>query len=501
MPAWLRRRRGSPRRLLPRAEVAAPAGVKGVDPVAVRTSPTPAPLLALLAGLCLSGCGGPVASLQVAAEQPGPAHPAATADAGEPGIPGPQSPDGGSSQQPPGPPHLAGSYQVANLDFSISQRLVRDHAVAPDAAHGGYLVSWVDASGEEGFRLRAQTVRFPEGPQAPWVGPALGLDDPLPGTHYSAVHGLAGGSASTGGLFLVAFRGFRPVGPGGKYVDWIYGQLFRARADGGLERVGQNFLISGGSDNESQPCVAWDDHTDTFLVAWSSAREHASREDGWILLAREISPDGRLGPELRLGGQERGQVGCSAEGGGGRFLVAWHEYVPTGGLNFDTRYRVRFVSGGEVGPEIPGLAVGMVFPDPPAVAYDARADEWLVVHKVNRVLRGSIWRPDGTARLLDQVVAAPSDGAGVPQLAYSERTHSYLLTWHAWDSTDASAQELDPDGTPAGEPLPLNALVPPNGTYFTPVAASPTDSEFLVVMMKDYARLHGTLLRAPQSLP
>lgn len=401
-------------------------------------------------------------------------------------------PDAGSH-----PPHLAGSYSVAQLDFPIEQVNVREHAVSYDPAHpGSYVLAYVDAGGASGFRVWARSLR--PGPSGPLTVAAVPVDDPLAQEFYSSQ---AVAAAGPEGLILVAFRSYRPVLAGGAYADWIYGQLLQTRADGRLERVGQNFIISSGSVNEKAPCVAWDDEAQTFLVAYSSAREHGQRPDGWILLARTVSVDGALGMELRMAGNELGQIGCNVSAGGGRFLVAWHEYLATGGLNFDTGYRARTIEDGQVGPELPALRVGMIHPDPPAIAWNARQDEWLIGYKVGRAIRGIIYRPDGSARVADRVLADPPDGSGVPHLAYSRRTNSYLLTYHAWDTNDASAQELDPDGSLVGPPLPLNDGAPPNGTYSTPVAASRDENEFLVVMMKDFARLNGTVFRAPASLP
>ncbi|MBA2662895.1 MAG: hypothetical protein H0U74_11405 [Bradymonadaceae bacterium] len=397
------------------------------------------------------------------------------------------------------PAHLAGTYTIANLDFLISSEHVREHAVEYDSVHDAYVITYVNTAGPAGFRLQALGVSTAQAP--PLVGAELALDDELAADFWSGQHALAGGEPGTGGLFLVAFRSFRPVVAGEAASNWIYGQFIRTRADGSLERIGANFVISSGSSVEAEPCAAWDETAGTFVVGYSSAREFSSRPDGWILLARTVSADGELGPEIRMADEELGQRGCSAQGGGGLFLLAWHEYFATGGPNFDTGYRARFIENGLPSEVIPALRVGMVIPTAPALAYNTRQGEWMKAYKVERSLRVTIFQPGASPRIFDKLIAEPAEGAGAPNLAYSEKTNSYLLTYHAWDSTDASAQELDPDGTPIVAALGLNVVAPPNGTYATPLAASTATSEYFVVMMKDFTRLNGTLFRAPSQLP
>lgn len=396
-----------------------------------------------------------------------------------------------------GPSHYAGTYANVLLDFPIVVRNVREHAVAYDVFNGGgYVITFVDASGASGPGFRLQALNLRVNPD-PVVGQELALDDAIPTEHYSAECAL---TAGPGGTFLAAFKGYRQVPAGAAHQNHIYGQLIRASADGGLERVGSNFVISAGSTNEQMPCTGWDEQSQTYFVAWSSPREVMLREDGLVVFGRSVSVTGALGPELRLGENESGQRRCSVRGGRGSFFVGWDDYLPTGGPNFNTAYRARVVAGGVVGPVLPVTRVGMVIPDPVGLAYNARNEEWLMATALNRTIRVSIYTPDGGTRVVDRVVASPPEGAGVPHAAWSPVTNSYLVTWHAWTSNDAAAVEVDPDGRPVGPLLQLNTVAPPNGTYLTPAAASTRSGEFLVVMMKDFSRLRGTLFRSTESL-
>lgn len=416
------------------------------------------------------------------------AHDAGTSDAG--------ASDAGRTDA--GPSHHAGTYANVMLDFPIVVRNVREHAVAYDAFNGGgYVITFIDASGATGPGFRIHAVNLRVNPD-PVVGQELALDDAIPTEHYSAECALAAGPND--GTFLAVFKGYRQVPAGAAHQNHIYGQLIRAHADGGLERVGSNFVISAGSTNEQMPCVGFDETAPSYFVAYSSPRELALRDDGLVLFGRTVSPSGMLGPELRIGENESGQRRCSVRGGRGAFLVGWDDYLPTGGQNFNTAYRARIVAGGAVGPVLPTTRVGMVIPDPVGLAYNARNDEWMLATALNRTIRVSIYAPDGGTRVVDRVAATPPEGAGVPHVAWSPVTNSYLLTWHAWFSNDAAAIEVDPDGRAVGPLLQLNTVAPPNGTYLTPVAASTRTGEFLVVMMKDFSRLRGTLFRSTESV-
>jgi len=397
-----------------------------------------------------------------------------------------------------GPTHHAGTYANAMLDFPIVMRGVREHSVAYDAFNGGgYVIIFVDANrtAVPGFRLQAVNLRMSP---MPTTGPELDVDDALAYEHYSGPNGLAAGPD---GVFLAAFMGYRQVPPGGGYQNHVYGQFLRAHGDGRLERVGTNFAIGSGSANEQAPCVAWDETTRTYLVAWSSGREVPVRDDGYVMIARTVTPAGALGPELRLGENEHGQRRCAVRGGRGRFLVGWDDYLPTTGNNFDTAYRARIITNGALGPVLPATRIGLVIPDRTSVAYNERNDEWAVATALDRKIRVSILGPDGTARVVDRIAGMGPEGAGVPHIAWSRVTNSYLLTWHAWTSNDAAGIEVDPDGRAVGPLVQLNTVAPPNGTYETPVAASTRDGEFLVVMMKDFTRLNGTVFRSPATLP
>ena len=95
--------------------------------------------------------------------------------------------------------------------------------------------------------------------------------------------------------------------------------------------------------------------------------------------------------------------------------------------------------------------------------------------------------------LLRRNESSRAEGSGAPYLAWAPSSGSYLLTYHAWQTTDAFAQELDPDGVPAGERTSVNAAPPSLGTFATPVAASTRSPEFFVAMMKNYNWIAGTI--------
>ena len=173
---------------------------------------------------------------------------------------------------------------------------------------------------------------------------------------------------------------------------------------------------------------------------------------------------------------------------------------------FDIGYRARFVQDGVPQGEVMTLKrVGNVVAEPPAVAYNAREQEWLVVWGegavADRNLRGSILRADGSLRRADFQVATNAEGASSPRVAWNSGTNSYLVTYHAWISTDARFQELTPDGESVGNSVSIANAQPSNGTYFHPVAASNRDSRFLVLIMENWLRVAGTFLSSPQRLP
>lgn len=294
--------------------------------------------------------------------------------------------------------------------------------------------------------------------------------------------------------------------PGARGAIELYGRL--VRLGGGPPSVspaGEPFAISQrpGSD-EHLPGVAWDAAAGSFLVAWADDRERGARhEDARVIYARRVAPDGRVGPELRVGDEGLFQTAPSvASCGDGRFLVTWTDYRAEG-RTLVTRARGRILDArtGEARTAIALWGEAPSVPQDPVAAQCAPGgDGWVVAWSVGgppsvRQVRVARLTRDGA---LDGEPAAPSalaDGARAPDLGVAT-TGQTVLTTLAQDSPYGYASVLGDDVRAPTTSTPLTPAAPRLGTFWASVAASSRRAEALVVMTLDYDRLHATTLTA-----
>lgn len=384
-----------------------------------------------------------------------------------------------------------GQYVRGPLDFDIqSPANARRTNLVFDPTSQAYVTIFTDVDGATGnHRTRVRTVRWNGG--APAVGGGDILDEPV------AVHTLEPDIAAGGGRLLAVWEDARLGGGNGGRE--IFGQFLTVDGNGVVSLVGANFNISNIAGlEEYSPCVGYEP-SQGFIVAWSDTRELGLRPDGRILLARMISVDGTIGPEMRLGDANNWQMLCSVSAGGGRLFVTWSDYVDLGGGNLDIGYRGAVVTGGQPAAPMTVARVGGVPPDHPHSAWSAVRQQWLVAYSAQgngREVRGALVNGDGTVAVNNLPIGINNEGAGVPYVAWNAITDTWLVTYHAWITNDAFSQELHSDASPFGGPLSVNAAPPTLGTFHTPVASSTTEARFLVVPMQNYNRVAGTFYSA-----
>jgi hypothetical protein len=405
-------------------------------------------------------------------------------------------------------PDLAGTYAAASKDVVLENQaaVYRWVDVEHDPRSATFAVSYVlGASGP--LRTYLRTVATDGA--TPVAGTRIAAeDDDFCAPCNSGPMDLAFASGAGSSLGLVVFVDDR-LGNGNGLLE-IWGQLFSVAPGGGPpSKLGVNFDISQTpTTGDDAPAAAYEPDAGRFVAFWSDDRDAPAHpgEDRRDIYGRSVGSDGSLGAEFKLADDARWQTGANAVAGGGRVMVAWTDYVLDGGGNLAIGVRARLVDAAAsttAGPIIELYRPG-VFQDPPAIAYDDRACQFLVTWPEaagpgGMQIAGAVLDTSGAIVRERFVLASPQGGAGVPRLAYDHATRSYLLTFHAWQSNDAFSLELDADGTPVGEPASIHTTVPGLGTFFEPVAAGPAPS-FLITSLEDYARIEATLLVAPAAL-
>jgi len=396
------------------------------------------------------------------------------------------------------PPTGAGAYDPALVGLDVVPASdgysVRSSVVTWDPVSGAFVLLYGLVT--DRFSTHAMALAWEDG--ALRSSPDVQIEQ-VSGTQNSLEREVA---ASTGpdSRLLAVWEDDR-LGHGQGYRE-VYGRFLGVSPGPVIEPLGDDFAVSEIPELEEYlPAVAWDEGAGRFLVAWSDDRDRPTvGTDARRLFGRTVGLDGSLGTEVRLGGDALWQVmpSIAGSGGRGRFLVVWGDYDPVGG-SLDAGYRARVVDGATGEPVSDVLTLvryGDLMYDRPAVAWQPWARAWLLAWTQPYTIRASWISEDGVLLSTGEVLAEPAEGAGAPRLEYAPATHSFVLAYHSWFTSDAWLQELDPSGVPVGERLDVNAATPPLGTFWHPVATSGDDAVALVAPSLDYRRITASVFVA-----
>jgi hypothetical protein len=264
--------------------------------------------------------------------------------------------------------------------------------------------------------------------------------------------------------------------------------------------LGSDFRISGtgATADEQEPAVAYDPDADIYLVVWTDGRDRATRSSD--IYGRRVSAAGvPTGSELRvnggtgLDGQEHPAVGYSPAAG--TFLVVWSDGRDHETRGADIRGRLVLPTGAMAGPDfrISGRNATADERDP-SLAYNATADEYLVVWTDERNFGGPLaWDiyarrvGSGGSRIgNDSRICGPGMNQS-PAVAYNTAADQYLVVWHdgrniPTRSSDTYGRRVGADGSGIGASIRMSG---PGGTAAESGQAVASESDGYLVIWSD----------------
>lgn len=251
--------------------------------------------------------------------------------------------------------------------------------------------------------------------------------------------------------YLVVWHDSQP--PGG-----IYGQLVNANGflDGGEISIGDSGFW------QYFPDVAYSADAGQYLVVWSDIR--GALDTGYDIYGQRVNENGTLDAQGNFaiseagGDQEKPSVAYNADDD--QYLVVWEDQRHENHTGTDI-YGQRVGIGGGLAAQ-GDFAIG-VAPGPqsrPAVAYSSGSHQYLVVWEderngVSRDIYGQrVWWP-GLPLGHDFNISAARVSQDEPAVAYNSRLRQYLVVWADERDGDADiyGQRYDRNGVPLGENL------------------------------------------------
>lgn len=270
--------------------------------------------------------------------------------------------------------------------------------------------------------------------------------------------------------------------------------------------LGSDTRLSGpaATSYEEKSDVAWNDHTDQYLVVWSDGRSDAVGR-GEDIYARLVGPDGKPigGDKLISGANAIGDDRCPAVAWGattGQFLVVWA----------DGRNASWDVYGRLVGPDGKPAGADFRISDSSSddlcadLAWGSNTNRFLVVWEDYRTysrgadvygrLVGADGKPVGTADYLISGPGAVTDDYA-PAVAWGAVTQQYLVVWSDYRSYDARGADIygrrvTAAGTVTGADFRISGPDAVESDKAPAVAWGATLNQFLVVW-EDWRKLPG----------
>jgi hypothetical protein len=262
--------------------------------------------------------------------------------------------------------------------------------------------------------------------------------------------------AGNAGQYLMAYSSNEAVGG-----PSIYGRVLAA--DG--SPMGKDFRLSMQDGKLNKPVIAYNPHTQRFLVAWG--RKGAGRAE---ITGLNVGLDGKIiGEEFRISFSDLYDLRPAIAycPGRDRFLVTW-----TRGTQYDFEKGKSDVYGQFVGGDGVHLA-GSNFAIATAtknqfkseVACDTVHDRFLVAWEDQRNVAsqddifGQLVSSDGTLMGGNFLIAGTGNIERRPAVAANSKDGSYLVVWEDWGDGHARmmSQKMDADGHLLRSPVPVAA--------------------------------------------
>ncbi|RLC73380.1 MAG: hypothetical protein DRJ03_26845 [Chloroflexi bacterium] len=230
----------------------------------------------------------------------------------------------------------------------------------------------------------------------------------------------------------------------------IYGQLF---SSSGIPQ-GDNFVVSGATDEQSYPYVAYNSTDHDYMVVWRDKRGGA----GYDVYGQVISNTGVLSGTnfaVNTDADDQKPWDLIYDPNANHYLTVWvdagDEWVegqllsPAGGLIGTNAFTVTNAGG-----------------DRPHTAYDSERNSYLVVYQQgttgNRDIYGQAIAGDGSLSGAAFPICTDAADQVSPNLEFNSSTHEYLVAWQDYrnDATtgaDIYARRIDQDGAAQGSEI------------------------------------------------
>jgi hypothetical protein len=202
---------------------------------------------------------------------------------------------------------------------------------------------------------------------------------------------------------------------------------------------------AGAAAVQAQPSVAYSPSRRTYLAVWEDDRRHSSGESD--LYARFLNEDGTpAGADFLLAEVSQFDAAPTVihNATDDTFLVVW--------TSLATLNAVRVPANGSPPAARITFATGLA-PGRPAIAHNSQANEYLVTwmdsYAGARSILGQRLNPDGSAKGAVVVIDASGDSPDQPAVAYNPKANGYLVAW-APGTTDRRihARRLSGAGVP-----------------------------------------------------
>ena len=218
----------------------------------------------------------------------------------------------------------------------------------------------------------------------------------------------------------------------------ILGRL--AAADGNL--IGAPFVIADTNRALAAPEVAYDPPSGNFLVVWQQSNGATTKQD---IMGQVVGSDGALGaPFIISGDGAQDFTPKLATDGQGEYLVVWRRGVADSGT--EILYQKATMSGTvgvshtvTVSPSLPGDMLR------PVAAYNAAADNYLIVWEQNNAIYGQAVAADGLAE--GNSIRLDNNSGSVPHWPQvTSIPDGFVAAWQ--HAGNLSVRHLAADGTP-----------------------------------------------------
>ena len=274
----------------------------------------------------------------------------------------------------------------------------------------------------------------------------------------------------------------------------IYGQIFSAS---GIPQ-GNNFVVSNGADEQSDPLVAYNSTDNNYMVVWQDKRDGAEYDVyGQVISATGVLSGANFAINSDAGGQETWDL--IYDPNANHYLVVWVDdgdnwvegqlLDQTGDLIGTSPFTITNAGGSQ-----------------PRAAYNSNRFSYMVVYQHGGDIYGQAIAGDGSLSGAAFVICDATADQTTPNLEFNSNSDVYLVVWgdERDDHWDIYGRRIDEDGNPQGDEIVVcNAS---DDQYSPDVAYNPRVNQWLVAWY-DYrdqnvsgADIYGQRVKADGSL-